>query len=974
MVMLRTFGGLALEGTDLSRPQPLLLLTYLRLAGPVTREHVAQLFWPNAGRGRKNLSMALVRLRPHAAPGIHDEGEMLASDLPCDADRFLQACGRGQPAEALAWYRGPFLPDMPGAAGGVELEEWVLEQRDRFARYAARAHLDLGAQALERGDVPAAGEHGERAHGLIRDHALLEPELVQPLRRLLERLDRPLTGEVAGWYVEVGGSGSSEPSEQLVGIPSVDLVGRDEDVRRIEEALGRSRGIVTVTGAAGVGKTSIAIAIAHRAAESGQYRHGVRFVPLESVREPGDVAARLARAAGVADAADPVHAIRAALRDRSMLVILDNFEHVLAAAAFLAQIATALPGPTFLVTSRARLELSIEREIALEPLGTAEPDASGEPRAPLSPAAELFVARARRVSPSFEPSAQEQHTIEEICRRLDGLPLALELAAVHVHSFAPEDIRSMLDDRFDLLRGGYRDAPDRQRSLIAAIDWSYQLLDEEERRIFRHLAVFRGSFGVDAVVAVVGGRTVDVAMRLSTLVQHHLVQPVATSGARARFVSLETIRGYAERRLGQAGERREAEIANAKRLADLAETHGATRPAGELDREADNLRGALAFCRDEGHTTLGRRITRHTWRFWLERGDLREARTWLEAFAPPASRDDRQLSAARDAPEVGRPRVDGAEDDGFELRRALSTVLHELGEFVDSRQVLEELLEATPRGAPRRARLEIDLAWVYTHLGDLDAAEEAASRAAARVDPEEDPHSGALVENNLGWIDMYRGEHIAALERFERSAGLRARAGDARGRAFAEVNAAWSAGAGVGVFGLSGSLPASAPRPSGVELAEAIDRCIAAERELRALGDAQVAAWASTVHVELLTAAGRAYPGEERLERLLNAWRAVGNADGLALAYEAKAGARLLVGDAEGAAEAARESLGIRDRTGNGWGRARVRIQLALAARAGAHPDAALRWLEEAATIAGTLGHRWLGSLCRELADDRRRR
>jgi len=280
--------------------------------------------------------------------------------------------------------------------------------------------------------------------------------------------------------------------------PLTSFVGREREVSELRRLLGGAR-LVTLTGAGGVGKTRLALAIAEELDEG--FADGVAFVDLAPISHPEAVASAVARTLGIRDEGDLplVERLANALRHREVLLVLDNFEHVLPAASFVLQLLRAAPRVTALVTSRAALRVRGEREFAVAPLAC--PPSSGNETVDALlqyPALALFVQRAQDVRPDFALTQGSAASVVEICRRVDGLPLALELAAARVRLLSPEALLGRLGQRLALLTGGPRDLPARQQTLRATIAWSYGLLNPDEQALFRRLAVFAGSFSLEA--------------------------------------------------------------------------------------------------------------------------------------------------------------------------------------------------------------------------------------------------------------------------------------------------------------------------------------------------------------------------------------------------------------------------------------------------------------------------------------------
>jgi predicted ATPase len=379
------------------------------------------------------------------------------------------------------------------------------------------------------------------------------------------------------------------------------FVGRAEELRAVAQALARSR-LVTLTGVGGVGKTRLSVEVASQAV--GEYPDGCWFCDLGPARD-GDTLLRII-AASVGAAVRPGVSLEASItehcRARQMLVVLDNCEQVLDPAA---QIAATLlrecPGVRILATSRQALDVEGEQVFAVGTLSVPEPAATAE-RIAMSDAVRLFVDRAGAVQRGFALDAGSARGATEIARRLDGIPLAIELAAARVAVLPVPRIAALLDERFQLLTGGRRTSPERQQTLRATIDWSYGLLTGEEQRVFDCLGVFPGSFDLDAVAAVVGAEAGawEVLDTLTALVSKSMVIPDQIHGPEARYRLLETLRRYGLERLRQRGDLDAVQRRHAQHFAAFAQQAGtalhgpdelAWRP--RLHAEQDNLRAAV---------------------------------------------------------------------------------------------------------------------------------------------------------------------------------------------------------------------------------------------------------------------------------------------------------------------------------------------------------------------------------------------
>jgi predicted ATPase len=487
-------------------------------------------------------------------------------------------------------------------------------------------------------------DEGDVSYQRFSDPAEL-PQLVgNDLAVLLsERFEMSRSREVAA---------DDAPLAGALPAPATPLLGREREAAAVEDLVVREGArLVTLTGPGGVGKSRLAVEAARRLGPG--FADGVRFVELASVSSADLVAAAVATGLGLTTTGGKLVAdLESYLRARQLLLVLDNFEQVVGAAPLLAELLGAAPGVVVLVTSRVVLRLSGEHEFPVPPLPVPPAGSSPDPEELQRYASVgLFLQRAHAAAPGFELTGGNAEAVAEICRRLDGLPLAIELAAARVRLLPPPALLARLDHRFSLLTGGARDLPERQRTLRNTLDWSYGLLSASEQALFARLGVFASPFSLTAAQAV-GADSPDQGLAtapgpvldtLGSLVDSSLVQ-ADTRGGEPRFALLETIREYALERLGD-GDGREAYDRHAAYFLALAEPAAAELAGPEqltwldrLETERDDLLAAMSWLVDQGPLDQATHLFWVTWKFWWLRGHTTELARLGDDFAASSER------------------------------------------------------------------------------------------------------------------------------------------------------------------------------------------------------------------------------------------------------------------------------------------------------------------------------------------------
>ncbi len=432
------------------------------------------------------------------------------------------------------------------------------------------------------------------------------------------------------------------------------FIGRQHDVRAATALLERVR-LLTLTGPGGIGKTRLALKIA--AEHIGRFADGVYLADLSAISDPTLVPQAMAKALMVREqpGRDLLDSLVDHLRNRELLLVLDNVEQVVEAAGAVGRLIDEAPGLTVLATSRIPLHLTGEQEFPVPSLDLPDLVRSSDLESLAgNEAVTLFIQRADAVRPGIRLTADNAATIAQIAVRLDGLPLAIELAASRAKLLAPDAILARLGSRLSLLTTGARDRPERQRTLRSTIEWSYDLLEAEQRRLFVRLGAFSGGWTLEAAEDICGpGLDLEVLDGLGTLTDHSLLRAGESESREARFTMLETIREVAVERLASSGEEKEIRARHTEYFGDLAEEAGGQVTGvdrvlwlARLEAENDNLRAGLDWVERTGDADTGLRTAAAIWRFWQQRGHLSEGRGRLQRLlAMPGAADRGPLRA-----------------------------------------------------------------------------------------------------------------------------------------------------------------------------------------------------------------------------------------------------------------------------------------------------------------------------------------
>ncbi len=591
------------------------------------------------------------------------------------------------------------------------------------------------------------------------------------------------------------------------------FLGREQEVASVCALLRRPEvRLVTLTGPGGIGKTRLALQVAAELAD--QFADGVFLVALTPVSDPEQVVPTITQTLGISEAGGqpPLVLLKTALKDKHLLLLLDNFEQVVDAAVVVAELLAACPKLKVLVTSRVVLHVQAERELAVLPLSVPNPKRLPA-LATLSQyeAVALFIQRAQAVKADFQVTNANAPAVAGICARLDGLPLAIELAT-RSKFFAPQALLVRLEQGLDVLSGGARDLPVRQRTLRGAMAWSYHLLPSEEQHLFRRLSVFVDSCmreAAEVVCRAAGALAGDVLDGLLSLVDKSLLRQEESAQGEPRFSMLQTLREFGLETLASAGETeltRQAHAAYYLRLSEQAEPElRGTQQAmwlNRLEAEHDNFRAALGWALENGEVEIGLRLVGALWRFWMARGHFTEGRGWLERVQERSSDAAPALQAKAFTGAGSMAWSQGNFQQAMRWHQQALALYREVGDKQGIAFALNNLgTQAQYQGDYERARafLEESLA-LYRELGDQwgialvlcnlglgEAWQGDYERARALFEEYlaisrklKDKADIALALHNLGDVARYQGDHRRAMAYLEECLSVCEELGDKR--------------------------------------------------------------------------------------------------------------------------------------------------------------------------------------------------
>ncbi len=761
------------------REQWLLALLVLRHDKDTSRDWLASTLWPDntdeqalfyLRKGLSNLRKALGLEAARLLSPTPRTVRLNLSGAIVDVVEF----DRAEPSDAVEIYGGPLLPDCP--------EEWAIAERGQReqAYFHALETLATAAdpatsvrwlrllvsadpyrESAYRSLMQSLADCGDRAAMTVvyRElHSKLSHDLNASPSPEAEALYKQLLSQEA--MVALPKAEAKDTGRHLP-VPLSDLIGRKETIEEVLLWLGQRR-LVTLFGAGGIGKTRLSIAVAEAALP--QFADGVWFVDLAALTDPALVPQATARALGIPEEVQRpvIDSLAAALASRSMLVVLDNCEHLPDACADLAfRLLSSAPSLTILATSRQALNVVGEQVFRVPSLAVPAAGAKADD----FEAVKLFVDRASRVDSGFHLTPRNTPDVVEICRELDGIPLAIEMAAARLRSLSVAEVRTRLSDRFKLLKSGNRAALPRQQTLRAAIDWSYDQLSDPERDLLRCMSVFAGGWTLAAAEAVF--ETDDAEDVLSSLVDKSLAI-AEPQGEGTRYRLLETVKQYAHYRLAESESMTGARTRHRDYFIEFAlEVRPKLMGADQahwfsvLDAEHDNLRQALGFCLEANEGQAGLRLAGGLSRFWLTRGHFSEGRSMFAAIAALPSAQERTRDRAVALNGAGLLAWRQSDYKSAEALYAETiSISRELGDRVEVGRALN------------------NLALITRDQGDYESAQAMHEESIDIFRESGDKLIAAVCLSNLGVVYQYRGNFAAARSTFEEGLAVQRELGD----------------------------------------------------------------------------------------------------------------------------------------------------------------------------------------------------
>lgn len=827
-MQLVTLGGLHLDGSDFTRPKPLLLLSYLAIEGRASRRILADLFFSDVKDPRDSLSTAVRQLAQCDPELLAVDAGWLASDIGCDAVDLIEALDAGLLDRALEQYRGSFMAGIDLELG-EELEEWVFTTREYLAARVRDAWIRQAEAAAFRGNPSLACRNAEAAMDLM-DAPPLQADVYPRLYAILKQGRSPqaerLKAAAADFGIDIETASESlvdplgfqpdsvRSSPNNLPVPSTTFVGRDPERMEIANLLATPQArVITVHGAGGMGKSRLAIRVARDQVLEGSFPDGVFLIELEALSSVEQIADAIAASLGMelGSSGDPFYPVIGYLGDKRLLLVLDGFEHLIEGASRVSELAMSCPYLKVVVTSRARLNITEEYVLALQGLPVPSDDAQATD-AHHTDAVQLLIQRAKKTRVDFELRAEDRDVAIAICRLVSGSPLAIELAMAWIHAMPLADIRAEIEADVGFLEARSRNALERHRNLRVVFDRSWRLLSASAQDVLPRLSVFRGGFRREAASAVAGAtlpalvQLTDASLitvrpdgryGLHALVHQfcfELLESQEHSYADTLDAHAEYFREYSDRVLGMMYDDGEAD-ALVMLNAELANVLGAWQRTFDARRDRSlAFPGELVVFFDRmGLLREGMRFFR-TAEHKLDPSDRRDVAWLREIWANQAWLEYRNGNFAESerladkAVGVGKPH----DRASMIARNTLGLICHEADRLQEARSHFQSAIEiAQKRGELlRAATYHVNLAIVAYAFGSLAEAKRILASTIDTATENDYPYLQVNAWNNLGALLEEEGDYRAAVELYSKALEVAERTGYQRMRCLLLTNLA----------------------------------------------------------------------------------------------------------------------------------------------------------------------------------------
>jgi predicted ATPase len=664
---LKTLGGLTLEPGDFSRPKPLLLLAYLSVEGAKEKRHLYELFWADAANPANSLRVVSKLIREVSPELLSSDERTLSTQVESDIAALQNALANQNTERVAELYQSGFLTEFSLPDWSIELEEWVGSTREFIAARVRGAFIREAELEAARGAFDLSLRWAERAYGLGRHNH--DPEDLERLYPLLVAGNSSLVAEVrkqaAEYNLELNlspdeargryfvatpeGSVEAQTIPNNLPRPKTSFIGRDAELVELGQMIAQPEvRLVTLLGSGGIGKTRLALQLASEQLHEANFRDGIYFVPLDALSEPEQIPLALAQSLGIKVKDDPLAAVKTGIAHKRLLLVLDNFEHLVDGALMVSELLEGCPNLSIVVTSRERLNLEEEFVLSLEGLPLPDTDHLKLATLEYNDAVKLFVQRAKRARLEFALSHETLPHVLSICKFVEGSPLGIELAAVWLRSLPMADLARDIAKVLEGLESPSRNMTERHQSLRAVFEYSWNLLKPKEQTALARLSVFVGGFSREAA-SLVAEATIPL---LTSLVDKSLLR----LNFEGRYDFHALLHQFASEKL-ELGSEKDTRAKHAHcilGLIEMSQKVGVETHIRCCKAEHQNALAALVWSLERHEAMLGLRLANALAAFWETQGYVSEGRHWIttllsqpEAAAPTEERAKALLNAGR---------------------------------------------------------------------------------------------------------------------------------------------------------------------------------------------------------------------------------------------------------------------------------------------------------------------------------------